>query len=61
MYGRSKKIDRDFVKSDFQQSEFRLFIKNISGNRDDSTRSMESTADICYTHTNLPATALQSS
>jgi len=49
-----QKIDRDFVKSDFQQSEFRLFIKNISGNRDDSTRSMESTLGYLL-HSHKPA------
>lgn len=49
-----QKIDRDFIKSDFKDSEFRYFIKNISGDRSDSTRSMESTLGYLM-HSHKPA------
>ena len=49
-----QKIDRDFIKSDFNDSEFRYFIKNISGESTDSTRSMESTLGYLM-HSHKPA------
>ena len=49
-----QKIDRDFIKSEFKDSEFRYFIKNISGDRSDSTRSMESTLGYLM-HSHKPA------
>tara|TARA_R100001510_G_C7654188_1_gene212810 strand:- start:34 stop:2388 length:2355 start_codon:yes stop_codon:yes gene_type:complete len=49
-----QKIDRDFIKSDFTDSEFKYFIKNISGERSDSTKSMESTLGYLM-HSHKPA------
>lgn len=49
-----QKIERDFNKGDFNKSEFRHFIMNISGSREDSIKSMESTLGYLM-HSHKPA------